>query len=248
MDHQEHCAALETEIERFAEVYALTPPGLAVDSCPGWSVLDVAQHLGTVHRWSERLVSLLAPRRIAPDEMNLDLGPVSAGWLRHGGDRLLSTLRAGDPDASMWAWGDDQHLRFWSRRQLHETLVHRMDIELASGLSPDVDAAIASDALDEFLVNLPAAARFSPRVRDIRGDGGVLEVKASDVATRWTLRLLPKGFERLDGPVTSDAAISGTALELLLVFYRRRPLATSNVACEGDPDLIKFWLDHTVLE
>jgi hypothetical protein len=83
VDHQEHCAALETEIERFAEVYALTPPGLAVDSCPGWSVLDVAQHLGTVHRWSERLVSLLAPRRIAPDEMNLDLGPVSAGWLRH---------------------------------------------------------------------------------------------------------------------------------------------------------------------
>lgn len=248
VDHQEHCAALETEIERFAEVYALAPPALAVPSCPGWSVDDVALHLGTVQRWAERLVRLLAPRRIPSDAMNLDLGPVSASWLRQGGNQLLSTLRAGDPDAPMWAWGADQHLRFWSRRQLHETLVHRMDIELASGVSPHVEATIASDALDEFLVNLPPAARFSPLVRDIRGHGEVLEVKANDVAATWTLRLVPDGFELLDGPVTGDSLVSGTALDLLLVFYRRRSLATSSITCDGDLDLIEFWLEHTALE
>jgi hypothetical protein len=26
----------------------------------------------------------------------------------------------------MWAWGPDKHARFWSRRMLHETAVHRV--------------------------------------------------------------------------------------------------------------------------
>ena len=30
----------------------------------------------------------------------------------------------------MWAWGPDKHARFWPRRLLHETAVHRGDAYL----------------------------------------------------------------------------------------------------------------------
>lgn len=248
MDHEEYCDALQSEIDRFASAYALSSPTLAVPSCPGWSVYDVAEHLGTVHRWAERLVSLESPTRIPSDEMDLNRGPVDERWIRQGGDLLVSTLRAGDPDASMWAWGEDQHLRFWPRRQFHETLIHRMDVELASGLSPHTGSSIAADSLDEFLVNLLRASRFSPLVRELKGHGEVLLIRANDIDATWSMQLLEDGFEVHDGSGPSDAVMTGTALELLLVFYRRQSLASTAIDCGGDHELIDFWLGRTALD
>jgi uncharacterized protein (TIGR03083 family) len=171
MDHREHCAALEEEIDRFADVLAVASPEAPVPGCPDWSVADLALHLGSVHRWAEHLVRVAAPAYKSPDSMNLNRGPVNSDWIRSGGSQLLRTLRTGDPDQSMWAWGPDQHLRWWSRRQLHETLLHRMDVDLAGGHSPTCAPEIAVDAIDEFLVNLKSAAVFSPKVRELRGSG-----------------------------------------------------------------------------
>ncbi|SCK59943.1 TIGR03083 family protein [Streptomyces sp. SceaMP-e96] len=69
---------------------------------------------------------------------------------------------ATDPDAPMWAWGVDQHARFWMRRMLFETLVHRTDAERAVGRRPVIDPALATDGVDEFLANLPFATSFAP--------------------------------------------------------------------------------------
>jgi len=99
----------------------------------------------------------------------------------------------------MWAWGADQRVRFWSRRQLHETLVHRIDVELALGLVPAASPAVAADAIDEFLVNLSGAAYFSSRVKDLRGDGERLSFQATDQGREWSVSLLPEGFE-VGGP------------------------------------------------
>ena len=144
---------------------------MSVPSCPGWAVHDLALHLGTVHRWAEELVRVRATTRIPSSDMGLDEGPVDGEWVRRGGEALLRTLRATDPAASMWAWGADQHARFWSRRQLHETLVHRFDLELAEGRSPSAPAHLAADTIDEFLANLARAEYFSPNVSRLRGNG-----------------------------------------------------------------------------
>ncbi|HTW09903.1 MAG TPA: maleylpyruvate isomerase N-terminal domain-containing protein, partial [Acidimicrobiales bacterium] len=168
MDHVEHCSLLAAEIERFALAIDGLPLDLPVPSCPGWAVSDLTLHLGKVHRWAENLVRLRAPERIPGPRGDLE---PTASWVRDGGTALVATLRAADPDAGMWAWGVDQHVRWWSRRQLHETLVHRMDADLAAGAAPRADAAVAADAIDEFLVNLGAAAYFSPKVKELKGDG-----------------------------------------------------------------------------
>ncbi len=248
MEHPEHCDALAIEIERFATILEHAPTLTRVPSCPGWTTLTLAEHLGTVHQWTQSLVHARASQRISPANMELDRGPVDATWLRRGGERLLATLRNADPDESMWAWGPDQHVRFWSRRQLHETLVHRMDLELALGAAPGTEILIAGDAIDEFLVNLSDAARFSPGVREIRGRGERLGIRTSDSEMSWVVELSEDGFRVSSDDNPVDAELCGRAIDLLLVLYRRRNVDDTSVTISGERALIEFWLAHSALE
>lgn len=217
-------------------------------ACPGWSVQDLATHVGHVHRWAEHLVRVRAQVRIAAGDMDLDRGPPTPTWIVEGGTGLLATLRDSDPDDEMWAWGADQHVRFWSRRQLHETLVHRIDLELAGAADPTAEADVAADAIDEFLVNLSSAATFSPGVRELKGHGGRLAFTELDGGRRWVVALEPDGIPVARHDLTADAELEASALELLLVLYRRRPLREATVVLRGDQDLLGFWFDHSALE
>jgi uncharacterized protein (TIGR03083 family) len=248
MDHEEYCNLLEAEIDSFADSLESAPLTTRVPSCPDWSVEDLAHHLGKIHRWAEYLVRVVANSYVSSDSVDVDAGQVDAQWIRDGGSRLVSTLRAADPDCAMWAWGQDQHVRFWSRRQLHETLVHRMDLDLAMGRVPKTDARTAVDAIDEFLVNLKSAAGFSLKVRELRGHGEVLHVETTDANADWFIKLGPDGFELAQETETPTAALRGPATDVLLVLYRRLPRASTDVSISGSQELIDFWLAHSALE
>ncbi len=248
MEHAEHCDALEVEIDRFATIYEGADDATMVPSCPEWSVHDLAEHLGHVHRWAEHLVRVRATARIPSSEMDFDRGPVSTPWIRSGGASLLVTLRNGNPDEPMWAWGADQHLRFWSRRQLHETFVHRIDLELAVGRTPVVDPLVASDAIDEFLVNLKSAGDFSPDVREIRGGSELIRIALSDVAGTWTIQLLENGFGLIDSTDSPHVELSGSAKDVLMVLLRRQAIAEVSVAVKGDRTLIDYWIANSAFE
>jgi uncharacterized protein (TIGR03083 family) len=258
------CDLLEAEVRRFAALIDDRPLEAPVPSCPGWSVADLTTHLGTVHRWAEHLVRTLAPERVPSEAMGLGPPEPSGVWIRAGGDALVATLRAADPGAAMWSWGKDQHVRFWSRRQLHETLVHRMDAELALGLAPTTTPAIAADAIDEFLVNLASARYFSPKVKNLRGDGTRLVFRANDAGRAWTIALHPEGYVVEDGTVEDGtvedgtaedgtaaapaATLEGPALPLLLVLYRRLPLSTPGIEQAGDSGVVALWMANSALE
>ena len=248
MNHLEDCDALEVEIDRFARVYEVTNDAAMVPSCPLWSVHDLAEHLGHVHRWAEHIVRVRAKERVPSSEMDFTRGPVSAPWIRSGGESLLATLRSGNPEEAMWAWGADQHLRFWSRRALHETFVHRIDLELALGRTPVVDPLVASDAIDEFLVNLKSAGDFSPDVREIRGGNELIRIAATDVAGSWTIQLLDRGFRLVESTQTPHVELTGSAKELLMVLYRRQAIAEVDVAVNGDRTLIDYWIANSSFE
>ena len=140
--------------------------------------------------------------------------------------------------------------RFWSRRQLHETLVHRMDAELAFGRSPYTSPEIAADGIDELLVNLPRAAYFSPKVKNIKGDGARLCFRASDQGRAWTVALRESGFEIEPGTGASpgDATVEAPALDLLLVLYRRLPPTSARVMIAGDKAVVDLWWENSALE
>lgn len=248
MNHDECCDAFDVEVERFAAAFEVANTELRVPSCPDWSVEELALHLGTIHRWAERLVATRARERVAATAMDLDLGPVNAEWLRRGGESLAATLREANASDPMWAWGVDQHVRFWSRRQLHETLIHRVDLELALSVDIEIDDAVACDAVSEFLVNLGSSARFSPKVRELRGDGERLRFSAPNQSAAWTIELLPDGLALTDSMLNVDVELTGAIDELLLVLYRRRALHDSALYVQGDRELLTRWVDHSMLE
>jgi uncharacterized protein (TIGR03083 family) len=161
---------------------------------------------------------------------------------------LVATLRDSNPDAPMWAWGPDQHVRFWSRRQLHETMVHRIDLELAAGVASFVEPEVASDAIDEFLVNLKGASYFSPKVRELRGDNQRLRLAANDVEGEWIVELRADGFTVTKSHGSADAELVGPAVDVMKVLYRRGALEDSRVTPSGDGELIELWLTNSALE
>jgi uncharacterized protein (TIGR03083 family) len=232
-----YCAAIETEIERIVALAREVDPQAVVPPCPDWTARDLFVHLGGVHRWAEYLVRGTLERPVGPDAVGVDPpgDDALADWLADGGASLVKTLRAADPDGPMWAWGADQHVRFWSRRQLHETAVHRADAELALSRAPVIEAGVAVDGVDEFLENLPCA-RWAPGLQQLRGDGETIALRSPQ--TSWLITLEPGGFTwRHTEDATGDATVEGTASELLLFVWGR-----CSKPAHGDEALLARWV------
>ena len=247
MNHLDYCDALELEVERFAAAMSLVTGHAGVAACPGWTVDDVVLHLGTIHRWANELVRTRATARIPRITPNLDEVAVSPEWLRQGGLELVKTLRDANPDEVMWAWGFDQHVRFWSRRQVHETLVHRIDLELAGRIEPIVEASLASDAIDEFLRNLQKVTNASTETA-LRGAGERLVFRANDADATWTITLRDSGFDIGLETDDVDTLVEGPSLELLLAMVRRRSVLAAGLDVTGDSELSVFWLANSAYD
>lgn len=250
--HDRYCDLLAAEIERLAAAVAGADLDLVVPTCPEWSVRDLVDHCGSTLLWGSELVRRNSQERLRGLGAVLD-PPVGRSGdpdvVRERGAELLETLRGADPDRSMWAWGEDQHVRFWSRRMLHEMLVHRVDLSLTAGLPVDVHPAIAADCVDEFFANLHRAADFSPRVLEITGAGETIAVQCTDVADSWTITLIPGDFAISSGtPPAPDVWLTGTARDLMLLINRRVPLDDLAVEITGDSGVLDFWLERSALE
>ena len=110
------------------------------------------------------------------------------------------------------------------------------------------NSVIASDGIDEFLVNVRGSAAFSPGVLLLKGEGQVLEINTADNEGSWTIKLVPDGFSLTKAQSRPDVTITGGALDLLLVLYRRVPLESSDLRISGDRSIFEFWLAHSALE
>ncbi|MDR2986144.1 MAG: hypothetical protein LBV34_15010 [Nocardiopsaceae bacterium] len=143
---------------------------------------------------------------------------------------------------------------FWLRRITHDTLVHRLDAELAVGsavaVTPDLAADCVSDLLDLFRV-LPAVDDF-PALTGLRGHGQSLHFHATDphldMAGEWLARRMPTGVEWEHRHQRGDVVVRGPAIDLLLVLSRRAALDRSRLEVAGDQRLLAHWLEHSRLE
>ena len=244
-----YCDLLAPEIDRMARALGGLATDARVPTCPDWSVADLAEHIGTVHRWAMNMVAVLTPERIPSSTMDLGVpaDPTDLpAWVRTGGGPLVETLRAADGAAPMWAWGSDQHARFWPRRMVHETTVHRADAEFAAGLDPQIDRSVAVDGVDEFLDNLSHAAYFAPRVKELVGSGARIAFRAHDANVTWTITLGSDGFTWDHTAPAPTTSVEGTSGDLLLLFYgRRRRDEDGRFDVAGDEALLDFWVERS---
>ncbi|MDF2255669.1 maleylpyruvate isomerase family mycothiol-dependent enzyme [Streptantibioticus ferralitis] len=262
LPYDDYRAAIERETDRFAATVEGADPATLVPSCPGWTLADLTRHVGAVQRWFSVLLTrnVQEPPRGREIELGLpERADQFAEWLRAGLPETAAVLRTIDPDAPMWAWGADQHARFWARRMLFETLVHRVDAEHAVGRTPDIDPALAADGVDEFLVNLPYAEFFAPDVANLRGNGEALAFQCTDPGPgsgEWLVRLRPDtfGVESFDAepptgqrtvPGQERARVRGRAADMLLLMYGRLRYDDAAFEATGDEETLTRWSTHS---
>lgn len=247
-DHARWCIALDAEGPRLADAAGATDVAAPVPSCPGWTAASLAHHLGQIHRWAETMVRDGRLERLDRHQLQLgwpeDWERVPA-WLSSGVHSVVATLRQADPEAQVWTWGVDQRVRFWSRRLLHETTVHRIDFELAAGRPPEIDTEVAADGINELLENLPARASSNPALAELRGKGETIHLHATDGPGEWVIYLEPGGFRFEHGHLKATSAIQAQTDDLLLLLYRRLPLEDDRYRLFGDDGPVRHWLSHT---
>jgi len=250
LDHRAFCELLAREAPVTVAAFRAVDAATVVPSCPDWTVADLARHLGGVHRWAEHLVRTRAPERdLAPKDPDrpADDAPSDAwaDWIDAGLERLVATLRDADGDEPVWCWGDGTDVEWWSRRQLHETVVHRIDAQLAAGAEWTVDPDVAVDAVDEHLANVAASAYFSAGVANLKGEGS-LHLHATDAEGEWMITLAPDGFAITHEHGKGTVAARGTARDLLAAVTNRGTTDTLEVF--GDADLLQWWFTNSALE
>jgi len=256
--HLVHTERFTAEAERVATLL----DGLGSDdwlqpipACPGWTVRKAARHLGTAHRWAAAIVRSPGSEAVNPRTLDLGLPESYAGygeWIRSGAAELANAVRESGPDKPVWSWGTDPHARFWARRMLHESAVHRGDMELALGRTPAYDPAVAADGIDEFLSVLPAAAAFAPKIRTLTGDGETLHLHATDgdpaaageERAEWLITLEPHGFRWRRAHAKGAAAVRGPVGELYLFVWGRRAPGAQEIEVLGDHTLLDHWITN----
>jgi uncharacterized protein (TIGR03083 family) len=244
---------LDGEIRRIAELAAETDMGTAVPNCPGWDLARLIDHVAQVYVRNTGLVRELGTRavdlRMIDPGRPADWSEVPAWFLRIGAE-LVAVLREADPDAPMFAWGRDKHVRFWIRRMLNETTIHRMDAEAAARVESRIEPAVAVDIVDELLDLLPYAEYFRPEVRELHGDGETIHLHATDLEGtglpgEWLITLEPNGFRWSRAHVKGAVAVRGTVRDLVQFVYGRRKQSELDVF--GDLSLLAHWSAHSAL-
>ncbi|GAA1938045.1 maleylpyruvate isomerase family mycothiol-dependent enzyme [Kitasatospora viridis] len=253
MSTVDHHAAVAAETARFVETVKGADLATPVPTCPDWALSDLIRHAGSVQRWFSVLLRQRLQERPTSRDVELKLPADPQGlpdWLTDSAAEAAAAFGSIEPDAPMWAWGADQHARFWARRMLFETLVHRADAELALCISPVIDRQLAADGVDEFLVNLPFAVFFAPGTAELRADDRVIRFSCTDGDGDWAVRLRPDGFGLEPAATAPDAApadatVQAPAADLLLLLYGRLDRTAATVRTSGDQGLLDLWFAHS---
>jgi uncharacterized protein (TIGR03083 family) len=243
MDVAQHCAHLEREGEAFAALVAGADLGTTVVTCPDWDLAELFRHVGGLYRWSAALVGDQIGKETWRASMPIpypEAGDDWGAWLREGLADAARTFRAADPTARVWAWGNDQHARFWPRRMLFETVVHRRDAEITMRGAPEaIDRAVAVDGIDEFFELLPSSGRWNAAIAALRSnERWSLGFTTNDTGDAWRARVGETGFWWDRTESRTDATITGNADAVLLWLLGR---GDAVITTTGDAAVIARW-------
>lgn len=206
-----------------------------VPAQPGWTVNDLIVHLGADHRWAAATVlsGVLVDRNAEP----VTTTPL-ADWYANSAAALFAAFQAVDPiDPAPNPARIDESVRFWMRRQAHETTIRAVDAAQALGIGDgavDISPTFAADGVQEVLgVMLPTITGRGQRP-DLRG---AVRFTAIDLATSWVLRPGDDSYGtplvRVDtGEFEIDGEVLAPARDLYLALWKRLP--TTSVKMIGD--------------
>jgi uncharacterized protein (TIGR03083 family) len=241
MEVEEHIDALDEQGELLARAAEDTDLQVVLPTCPEWQLRDLLDHIGRVHRWAAAYVATGRTTMLSDDEEKPIFGdPPGDGelveWFRSGHRQLCNALRAAPADLECWTFMQaPSPLAFWARRQAHETAIHRVDAESASGAITPAGPLLAADGIDELLAGF--AARGGNLLRD---PSQTMAVQTNDPEDSWLVTLgaehvtAERGFAVAGGG--ADCTVSGGASDVYLTLWNRLP--TNTLRTEGDATVL----------
>ncbi|CRK60356.1 hypothetical protein [Alloactinosynnema sp. L-07] len=233
MDYLDCLAADYIRLRAVAETDLDAP----VPSCPSWTMADLVRHVAEVYQHKTAAMKNNAFPRPWPPDLT---GRAPIEVLDESYEALLEQFDELEPEDERITWyAPQQTVGFWQRRMAQETVIHRIDAELAAGVdSEQVPDALAVDGIDEVLHRF--LAYFSSEEPEEFGEsltslaGQRVAVRAGDQT--WIVDLQPTGVKvGTDGGF--DAAVSADPDTLLRWLWRRVDLDA--VTVEGDAAAVK---------
>lgn len=231
---EEYLSLLEGLTDRFRQTLRTAELDSPVVACGDWRLRDLGAHLGDIHRWATRIV---VTGEASPQEFDSDPGDGLADWYADSAAELIEALRDADPAERCWHFaGGGKEKSFWFRRQVQETAMHLFDASRAAGAAIPIAPLVAADGIDEVMTALlPKVHRWhtSPPL------SAPLLVRTVDTAHAWLVRPAEG-----DGPPVTSAAeaedsaevtVEAYAEDLLLLLWKRRPIAEAGLKITGDP-------------
>jgi uncharacterized protein (TIGR03083 family) len=212
-----------------------------VPSCPGWTVRDLVRHLAEVYEHKIECTRLNRAPDPWPPAWPSDRDPIE--WLDDAHGRLQEMFERSRPStpSATW-WPPDQTVGFWARRMAHETAVHRVDAELATGMAaPTVEPDLAVDGIDEIL-DLMLAGDWS---EEPHAESTGQRVAVATAGGTWLITLEPASVTVSRGGDRSDARIEGDPSSVLLWLWGRAP--DERIERSGDLDAIRVLRSRLVI-
>jgi len=248
----ENARFLECLAADYERIRAVAPGNLdrLVPSCPEWTVADLVQHVGAVYLHKVATMRAGAiPSPWPPAGLN-DEEPVAL--LDRAYAELIEEFARHAPEDFSPTWYDpDQTVGFWIRRMAQETVIHRLDAELAADLPvAPIPDDLAIDGIDELLKIFVAydAKKYPEDYAEVLSASPGWSYTINSAGVEWLIGTSPGSFSVGGGPgmtvpdfSNTDVKISGTPTAVLRwAWNRETPGETSTVTIEGPADLTEF--------
>ncbi len=245
MDIEQMVSSVETDGVRLAEV-ARENLDKQIEHCPDWNVAGMIAHMAGVYRFITANVENTgsdAPAKL--DREDVPEGEAIVDYFLEKHTALLGALRAVDPSATAWNWGSGSTVDFYHRRMVHETAVHRWDVENAAGVagpkSEAFDADLAHDGINEVI---EVGMQASPGGSRSDFPAGSLHLHRTDGDGEWMLAANDGVLTVTQEHGKGDCAVRGTASALYLYMWSRVAADDeTTIQTFGDAALVAAWGD-----
>lgn len=214
-----------------------------VPSCPGWTVADLVRHVAEVYLHKTECMRLNTfpdpwpPAGLASEE------PIAL--LDRAYAALTAEFAARDDDTPSRTWHEpDQTVGFWIRRMAQETVIHRLDAELALGVPvAAIPDDLAVDGIDELLklfVGYGSHAWLEEFAPVLAGAADRTVIVGVDGGPGWLVRPSTTGVVVEDADPAAaastpvEATVSGSAAGVLRWLWARESPGVSEAQAEGD--------------
>lgn len=226
-----------------------------VPTCPDWTVADLTRHVGQVYLHKVECMRDGGERETdwppagLKDEVPLTL-------LDRAYAELVHELTTRDPAAPGGTWyPPDPTVGFWYRRMAQESVIHRIDAELAAGAAiAPVPDDLAVDGVDELLKVFVAYSveawgdYFTEALANSPGRSYKFQTTATagGPGVTWLVRTSPGHFtvdggpgEKLADEQVPDVTVSGAPTDMLRWSWNRETSGEpSRVTVDGSEEAL----------